>query len=131
MYSCTHTHIVIGFPFVRYCIFIVPDYALVNSMVRGPPSARPCSDDPDGTLAFCRALPKIELHAHINGCIRDETLNELCRACADPEVQKFVVSACFRGLRCASWACCHLLPRLLLTESPARRCRYRRQRIAA
>ena len=57
-----------------------------------PPSARACSADPVKTLEFCRALRKIELHAHINGCIRDETLNELCRACDDPDVQKFVVS---------------------------------------
>jgi hypothetical protein len=57
-----------------------------------PPSTRPCAADPEATLAFCRALPKIELHAHINGCIRDATLNELCRSCDDPEVQKFIVS---------------------------------------
>ena len=25
-------------------------------------------------LAFCRALPKVELHAHLNGCIRDSTI---------------------------------------------------------
>jgi hypothetical protein len=29
------------------------------------------------TLAFCRRLPKAELHAHLNGCIRDATLREL------------------------------------------------------
>ena len=55
------------------------------------PSVRQCSIDPEGALAFCRALPKIELHAHINGCIRDETLNELCRTSDDLEVQKFRV----------------------------------------
>ena len=43
------------------------------------------------TLAFCRALPKVELHAHINGCIRDSTLSALCRDSADPEVREFVV----------------------------------------
>ncbi len=26
------------------------------------------------TLEFCRQLPKVELHAHLNGCVRDETL---------------------------------------------------------
>ena len=25
-------------------------------------------------LAFCRSLPKAELHAHLNGCVRDSTL---------------------------------------------------------
>lgn len=25
-------------------------------------------------LAFCRAMPKVELHAHLNGCIRDSTI---------------------------------------------------------
>ena len=29
-------------------------------------------------LPFCRALPKAELHAHLNGCIRDATI--LCVA---------------------------------------------------
>eukprot|EP01047_Picozoa_sp_COSAG01_P027870 COSAG01_NODE_1854_length_9053_cov_2.566499_6_plen_494_part_00 len=36
-------------------------------------------------------LPKAELHAHINGCIRDATLTELCRASADPVARRFVV----------------------------------------
>jgi adenosine deaminase len=43
------------------------------------------------TLELCRALPKCELHAHINGCIRDSTLNELCRLSADPVARRFVV----------------------------------------
>ena len=29
--------------------------------------------------AFCKSLPKIELHAHLNGSIRDETLVQLAR----------------------------------------------------
>jgi adenosine deaminase len=36
-------------------------------------------------------LPKAELHAHINGCIRDATLTELCRASDDPVARRFVV----------------------------------------
>lgn len=28
-------------------------------------------------LEFCRALPKAELHAHLNGCVRAATLLEL------------------------------------------------------
>ena len=59
-------------------------------------------------LAFCRALPKIELHAHINGCIRDETLNELCRACDDPEVQMFCVSPLYSS--------CQPVPRFVLVR---------------
>lgn len=26
---------------------------------------------------FCRQLPKVELHAHLNGSIRDDTIKEL------------------------------------------------------
>ena len=32
------------------------------------------------SLAFCRALPKVELHAHLHGSIRDATLAELAAA---------------------------------------------------
>ncbi|GAB4812986.1 hypothetical protein N2152v2_000032 [Parachlorella kessleri] len=31
-------------------------------------------------LAFCQALPKVELHAHLNGSIRDSTIRELAAA---------------------------------------------------
>lgn len=31
-------------------------------------------------LEFCRRLPKAELHAHLNGCIRPATLAELVAA---------------------------------------------------
>jgi len=31
----------------------------------------------DDILSFCRLFPKVELHAHLNGCIRDDTLREL------------------------------------------------------
>eukprot|EP00954_Amorphochlora_amoebiformis_P017186 1317502-Amorphochlora_amoeboformis.AAC.1 len=33
----------------------------------------------DVTLEFCRKLPKVELHAHLHGSIRDETLLDLMR----------------------------------------------------
>lgn len=33
--------------------------------------------DDAALAAFCRALPKVELHAHIHGCIRPSTLAEL------------------------------------------------------
>lgn len=32
-----------------------------------------------GLADFCRALPKVELHAHIHGCVRPATLDELLR----------------------------------------------------
>ena len=28
----------------------------------------------DEDWAWCRALPKVELHAHLNGSVRDQTL---------------------------------------------------------
>lgn len=30
-------------------------------------------------LAFCQRLPKVELHAHLNGSIRERTLHELAK----------------------------------------------------
>ena len=33
--------------------------------------------------AFVHELPKIELHAHINGCVRESTLRELCQENTD------------------------------------------------
>ena len=46
-----------------------------------------CDSDPAWTLQLCKALPKAELHAHINGCIRRATLAELCAASADPALR--------------------------------------------
>ncbi|GMH33909.1 hypothetical protein BSKO_01743 [Bryopsis sp. KO-2023] len=34
------------------------------------------------SLAFCQALPKVELHAHLNGSLRDSTLAELAGSAA-------------------------------------------------
>ena len=34
---------------------------------------------PEGLAEFARALPKVELHAHLNGCVRGATLEELAR----------------------------------------------------
>ena len=40
-------------------------------------------------LRFCRQLPKIELHAHLNGSIRDSTIRREARGCLamSPSVQ--------------------------------------------
>lgn len=39
-------------------------------------------------LSFCQELPKIELHAHLNGCVRAEVIAELAAAagCAPPDL---------------------------------------------
>jgi adenosine deaminase len=34
-------------------------------------------DGNDALLCFCRRMPKVELHAHLNGCVRDITIREL------------------------------------------------------
>eukprot|EP00951_Prasinocladus_malaysianus_P044995 scaffold590822_cov51-Prasinocladus_malaysianus.AAC.1 len=34
-------------------------------------------DIPAELLNFCKALPKVELHAHLNGSLRDATVREL------------------------------------------------------
>lgn len=40
-------------------------------------------------LDFCQRLPKVELHAHLNGCVRESTLLELARLRKlDPDVMK-------------------------------------------
>ena len=31
-------------------------------------------------LAFCRRMPKVELHSHLNGCVRGSTIRELAAA---------------------------------------------------
>ena len=42
-------------------------------------------------LPFCRVLPKAELHAHLNGCIRDATI--LCVPAAMPSVRSLPAMA--------------------------------------
>ena len=42
-------------------------------------------------LALCRRLPKVELHAHLNGSLRESTLLELASARdIDPAVRQLV-----------------------------------------
>ena len=33
-----------------------------------------CVQFTEEQLSFCRSLPKIELHAHLNGALRDQTI---------------------------------------------------------
>ncbi|KAL0908980.1 hypothetical protein M5K25_023497 [Dendrobium thyrsiflorum] len=52
---------------------------------------------------WCRAIPKIELHAHLNGCIRDSTLLELAKLLGEKGVIIFadvehVIRKCGRSL---------------------------------
>jgi hypothetical protein len=45
---------------------------------RDAASAQPKSPStPTEWLPFCKALPKAELHAHLNGCVRDATIQQL------------------------------------------------------
>jgi adenosine deaminase len=42
-------------------------------------------------LALCRRLPKVELHAHLNGSLRESTLLELAGVSGiDPAVRELV-----------------------------------------
>lgn len=53
-------------------------------------------------LAFCQRLPKIELHAHLNGCIRDATLRELAAAAQTRFTGQELDDIAFKGvLRCS------------------------------
>eukprot|EP00899_Mesostigma_viride_P005255 jgi/Mesvir1/14730/Mv05378-RA.1 len=42
------------------------------------------SDRGESLLAFCRAMPKVELHAHLHGCISLKTLDELTGGHSNP-----------------------------------------------
>lgn len=43
---------------------------------------------------LCKMLPKIELHSHLSGCVRPETLSELLKAAGeDPGAARFQLSA--------------------------------------
>ncbi|GBF89210.1 hypothetical protein Rsub_01927 [Raphidocelis subcapitata] len=48
-----------------------------------PPQQHPHPEPDAASLAFCRRLPKVELHAHLNGCIRPSTLRELAAGVVD------------------------------------------------
>ena len=50
--------------------------------------------------AFCRRIAKVELHAHLHGCVRDETLRELARGLEQkdqewPEPGRRTLEDCF------------------------------------
>jgi len=49
-----------------------------------------------GLLKFCKDIPKIELHAHLNGSIRDTTIEDLC---AKKQLPIFRASNCKRDLK--------------------------------
>ncbi|KAJ0983202.1 hypothetical protein J5N97_011457 [Dioscorea zingiberensis] len=42
-------------------------------------------------LELCRELPKIELHAHLNGCVRDSTLLELAKLLGATDVEDVIL----------------------------------------
>eukprot|EP00878_Enallax_costatus_P033175 GHUV01036570.1.p1 GENE.GHUV01036570.1~~GHUV01036570.1.p1 ORF type:complete len:123 (+),score=20.24 GHUV01036570.1:594-962(+) len=51
----------------------------------GPPTLQPSTEQQQQqqfqlqqeVLALCQKLPKVELHAHLNGCVRSSTIREL------------------------------------------------------
>ena len=73
----------------------IADLAAVTPAARGGGSFEDSDDEnADGTAdtlearartytPACRALPKVELHAHLNGCVRDQTLLEFARSRGD------------------------------------------------
>ena len=51
---------------------------MASNHTKKPISLSPASSAAlPSTLDFCRAMPKVELHAHLHGSIRDSTLQEL------------------------------------------------------
>lgn len=53
----------------------------------------------EGQLRFCRQLPKVELHAHLNGSIRDSTIRELAeKQGLSPEQLHFLSKSGTRSL---------------------------------
>ena len=73
----------------------IADLAAMTPAARGGGSLEDLDDEnADGTAdtleararmytPACRALPKVELHAHLNGCVRDQTLLEFARSRGD------------------------------------------------
>ena len=49
------------------------------------------SGDQGALLTFCEALPKVELHAHLHGSIRNDTVLDLLetKAAEQPELLKY------------------------------------------
>lgn len=60
------------------------------------PSSQP--NIPDDVLLFCKKLRKIELHAHLNGCLRASTLSELASASGKNEAALKLISCGDRTL---------------------------------
>ena len=73
----------------------------------------------DRLSVFLRALPKIELHAHLNGSVRDSTLRELCQA-NNVEVPGVLLKSSHRSLD-ACFAIFPLIHKLVNTPSTLRR----------
>ncbi|XP_020594005.1 adenosine deaminase-like protein [Phalaenopsis equestris] len=68
----------------------------------GRPLMEKCKDLSE-MKEWCRAIPKIELHAHLNGCIRDSTLLELAKLLGEKGVINFgdvehIIRKCGRSL---------------------------------
>ena len=69
------------------------------------------------TLAFCQALPKVELHAHLNGSISDETLEVLNARLAQPIALDLArndgkrdLNECFELFAAIHKLCCDTVP---------------------
>ncbi|XP_046404183.1 adenosine deaminase-like protein [Ischnura elegans] len=56
----------------------------------------------EGLLSFCEKLPKVELHAHLNGSISDETLLELSQASGLPEEELVELHNIVKNMKCRS-----------------------------
>ena len=71
--------------------------------------AQPLAEPSAMLLEFCQRLPKVELHAHLNGCVRESTLLELARLRnLDPDVMKLASRGAAVCFRTAAWSGAHL-----------------------